>query len=476
VSPIAPSDLRALLRGDAVSLALWGLLAISGILALAVAIMFRRHAMPLLWMAVFAHLYGLRLLIRTETFRLYAGASMAGWDYVEAAITYLVPIPIVLFARAMFPASKRFWTWGAAGLTAFAAGAVAADAILSQPGSAMAPNNLIAIAFFTGLLVWVFRPAPAPSRELTLVRIGALAVSLSAVADNLRGMKLVLFRGPDIEPFGFTAFVACLGVVAGRRVFADVNRVIAINRELDIARRIQSSILPQAMPRVPGLVVASRYRPMTAVAGDFYDFLELDRARLGILVADVTGHGVPAALIASMVKVALAAQRDHADRPGMVLAGMNDVLCGRLAGQFVTAAYLFIDGDARLMRYGAAGHPPMLRSSRSTDRVDQLEQNGIMLGFLEGQEYAELEAPLQSDDRFVLYTDGLIEAPGADDDLYGMERVAATVRDGATLDAEPFADRVLTAVEQWSGRALGDDVTLVVVDWSVRRRDGNRHQ
>ena len=90
------------------------------------------------------------------------------------------------------------------------------------------------------------------------------------------------------------------------RVIADAERLVAMNRELDIARQIQPSILPQSMPRIPGLTIVARYRPMTAVAGDFYDFLEIDPRRLGILVADVSGHGVPAALIASMVKVALA--------------------------------------------------------------------------------------------------------------------------------------------------------------------------
>ena len=99
---------------------------------------------------------------------------------------------------------------------------------------------------------------------------------------------------------------------------------------------------------------------MTAVAGDFYDFLVIDPERVGILVADVSGHGVPAALIASMVKVAFAAQKDHADTTAAVLAGMNETLCGRLAGQYVTAAYLFIDTRSRMIRYGAAGHPPML--------------------------------------------------------------------------------------------------------------------
>ena len=213
----------------------------------------------------------------------------------------------------------------------------------------------------------------------------------------------------------------------------DAERLVAINRELEIARRIQSSILPQRMPQVSGLTIAARYRPMTAVAGDFYDFLELDAKRLGILVADVSGHGVPAALLASMVKVALAAQRDHADRPAAVLAGMNDVLCGRLAGQYVTAAYLFIDTDSRLIRYGAAGHPPMWRSIRADGRVEEVMQNGLILGFAEHQHYGEVEESLGANERFLLYTDGMIEASNAKDEFLGIERLKEIVAAGAAV-------------------------------------------
>ena len=89
---------------------------------------------------------------------------------------------------------------------------------------------------------------------------------------------------------------------------------------------------------------------MTAVAGDFYDFVEIDEQRMGVLVADVSGHGVPAALLASMVKMALAAQQSRADRPAALLAGINELVFGRLAGQYVTAAYIFIDGRSREIR------------------------------------------------------------------------------------------------------------------------------
>ena len=126
--------------------------------------------------------------------------------------------------------------------------------------------------------------------------------------DNLRGLHLLSWPRADVEPLGSTVLIACLGTIAVRRVFKDAERLLAMDKELGVARRIQASILPHAMPKVAGLSVAARYEPMTAVAGDFYDFLEVGAKRLGVLVADVSGHGVPAALIASMVKVAIAAQ------------------------------------------------------------------------------------------------------------------------------------------------------------------------
>src|SRR5262249_59950830 len=124
---ITPAGLRRMLHNDAVSLAVCGLLLVGGIMATATAALFRKRAAPLLWIAAFSFLYGFRLLIRTGTFRLYVDAPGAVWNYIAAAITYTVPLPIALFARLVFPAWQRFWTWGAAGLTAFAVVAIASD-------------------------------------------------------------------------------------------------------------------------------------------------------------------------------------------------------------------------------------------------------------------------------------------------------------------------------------------------------------
>ena len=167
-----------------------------------------------------------------------------------------------------------------------------------------------------------------------------------------------------------------------------------------------------------------------------------------------------------MVKVALAAQRDHADSPAAVLAGMNETLCGRLASQYVTAAYLFIDSRSRTIRYGAAGHPPMLRSTRADGEVHEVKQNGLILGFVQNQGYVELEEPLRPDDRFLLCTDGLIEASNADDDLFGLERLKTSLSAATGLHTERVTDDLLTTVDRWSGRPPGDDLTLVLVDWN----------
>jgi phosphoserine phosphatase RsbU/P len=464
---ITPDAVRAMLREDVIPLVLGSGLAAAGLATIAVLALVRRRMHPLLWLGVFSLLYGARLLIRTDTFRIGAGMDGPFWAYAEAAITYIVPVPLILLVRSISPEWRRSTTGAAAALSVFAVCAIAADAVLQRPNAARLPNNLIAVSFLIVLLIWVFRRGQPPTRELRVVRIGVVAFAVTAVADNLRGVGAVQFPGPDLEPFGVIVTVACLGTLVAWRALADARRLVAIDRELGIARDIQSSILPQSMPRIPGVSVAARYRPMTAVAGDFYDFLELGDDRLGVLVADVTGHGVPAALIASMVKVALAAQQERGDRPGDVLAGLNRAMCGRLAGRYVTAAYLFIDVRARVMRYAAAGHPPMLHAPPGAGPVRRVERNGLLLGFFEDVSYDEVELPLDGADRFLLYTDGVIEAANAADDLFGVERLERALASASALAPDAATDAVLAEMDAWSGLPAADDLTLLMVDARV---------
>jgi sigma-B regulation protein RsbU (phosphoserine phosphatase) len=464
--PTSPAGFRDMLRGDALSLALGALLVVGGLLTLVFWAGARRRAAALLWLGIFAFLYGLRLLARTGTFRLTFDVAPAVWEYIAAAITYVAPLPVVLFVRAVVPIWRRFTLLSIWGLTIFAACAIASDAVLHRPNSANTANNLIAMTFIGALLALVFRPGLTRSRELSMLRVGILAAAGTAVADNLRGMLVLAFPGQAVEPFGVTVLVVCLGVLAVRRVVGDARRLAAIDQELQIARQIQSSILPQGVPGTLGVRLAARYRPMNAVAGDFYDFIELDPHRLGVLVADVSGHGIPAALIASMVKVALAAQEGQGDRPAALLEGMNKVLFGRLGGQYLTAAYIFIDEHSRLFRYAAAGHPPMLRLTRRGLDVREFEKNGLALGFVGDAKYEELEQPLEGGERLLLYTDGLTEAANAADDFFGLGRLKSAIVAGAALPPDAASDVLLASVEAWSGQPAGDDLTIVLVDIS----------
>src|SRR5262249_36280151 len=149
----------------------------------------------------------------------------------------------------------------------------------------------------------------------------------------------------QIEPLGFAVFLASLGYVAARRTLEREQQLYEIQKELDVARSIQLSILPTEFPLSPHFQVAVRYVPMTSVAGDFYDHVVAAGGRAGLLIADVSGHGVPAALIASMVKLAAASQREMASDPSQFLLGINGVLCGNTQSQFVTAAYVYLDSS-----------------------------------------------------------------------------------------------------------------------------------
>ena len=243
----------------------------------------------------------------------------------------------------------------------------------------------------------------------------------------------------------------------------------ALNDELEMARQIQLSILPHTVPELPGLDIVARFYPMTSVAGDFYDFLQIDDKHIGILIADVSGHGLPSALIASMLQVALTAQVGHASEPAKVLTGLNKALCGKFTMNFVTAAYIYMDSEKNLMRYAGAGHPPILQYRHSTQKASPLMENGLVLGMFEDAEYTALELPLEPSDRYVLYTDGIPEAASPSGELYGTDRFLRFLENKHFLNAEEFADAFLEDIAKWSGqsdeRGQQDDITLVLFDF-----------
>ncbi|AXC14566.1 Serine phosphatase RsbU, regulator of sigma subunit [Acidisarcina polymorpha] len=240
-----------------------------------------------------------------------------------------------------------------------------------------------------------------------------------------------------------------------------------IKAELETARQIQLSILPRKMPVIDGLDVAARYLPMTEVAGDFYDFIVVDEKRLGILVADVSGHGMPSALISSMLKIALAAQRPVAADPAAVLLGLNQALYGKFQGHFVTAAYVFIDTENKVLQYAGAGHPPLMVRSQAAGCTSEFEENGLILGAFPGAAYTSIEVPLGSGDWAVLYTDGILETTNAARVEFGTGGLKVFMERSKDLAADEFVDGLMAEVanygDQANGRGREDDLTLIAV-------------
>jgi phosphoserine phosphatase RsbU/P len=246
-------------------------------------------------------------------------------------------------------------------------------------------------------------------------------------------------------------------------------QLVEINLELEMARQIQLSILPRDTPKIRGLDIVARYLPMTSVAGDFYDFIIVDDKRVGILVADVSGHGLPSALIASMLQVALTAQVIHASAPERVLSGLNRALCGKFERNFVTAAYVFVDMEKKLMTYAGAGHPPLLFSRKSAGKVSAVSENGLFLGMFPEATYTSVQLPVQAEDRVVLYTDGIPETRNPAEQEFGTARFIQFMENNYSLGVNQFADGLLDELSRWSeqprGQGQQDDITVITVDF-----------
>jgi serine phosphatase RsbU (regulator of sigma subunit) len=204
---------------------------------------------------------------------------------------------------------------------------------------------------------------------------------------------------------------------------------------------------------------------MAEVAGDFYDYLKHGDGRLGILVADVSGHGVPAAIIASMVKIALAAQVDHADDPARVVTGMNRALCGKFEAAFITATYAFLNPGRGHLAYAAAGHPPILLQ-RPGGAIESLEERGLPIGIDPGAAYTTRLAHLDPGDRLWLYTDGLLEAADPRGTFFGDQQILESLKATGALELPDSVDRLIDDLSAWRGRgaSLNDDVTVLAVD------------
>jgi serine phosphatase RsbU (regulator of sigma subunit) len=240
-------------------------------------------------------------------------------------------------------------------------------------------------------------------------------------------------------------------------------------QELRVARGIQQALLPKEVPTLEGWEVTAYYQPAKEVGGDFYDFFELPDGRLGLVVGDATGHGIPAALVMAAARSMLRAVAQASASPGDVLSRANDPLVMDIPpNMFVTCLYAVLDPESGHLVYANAGHDlPYLRR-RSSDAVE-LRARGMPLGLMPGMSYEEKEIVLEKGESVLFYSDGLVEAHDPQRIMFGFPKLRALVADHS--EQESLVDSLMEELYSFTGEGWEqeDDITLLTLRRSAAR-------
>jgi len=457
-SDVLPHDVLGLVVGE--------LILIAGVAALILHFFRSRSSdRSTLYIGLASLLYGLRLVAGLH--QLESALPAFPWRNLQFAITMVIGVPFALYIGSTlgraYPRYTRAVVIATVGVGLYGA----ASLILHAPLDRVIFANGVVIV--VGLMGWLYigiYPKIPIDREIRVLRAGLLVLALFSGYQNLAVMGVLPYYG-FVEPVGMLFLLGTLLYVSASRSLEQERHLLAIRNELEIARQIQSALLPQLDGAVAGLEIHARYSPAGSVAGDFYDVLT-DGHGVGVLIADVSGHGVPAALSASLLKVALRAEAVHMASPDQVLSGLNRTLTGMLGRQFITAAYVYFDPAGRAMSYAGAGHPPVLLWHTRMRTVETIEENGLFLGPFPGAQYSARRLPFEPGDRCLLYTDGLLEAANGGGEEFGPIRLTSFLAANSDAPTDRVCTALLDRVKKWSGdqmQSQQDDITFVAIEF-----------
>jgi serine phosphatase RsbU (regulator of sigma subunit) len=249
----------------------------------------------------------------------------------------------------------------------------------------------------------------------------------------------------------------------GEMLVQEIRERELLEQELEVARSIQQASLPEEVPILEGWEIAPYYQPAREVGGDFYDFHLLSEGRLGVVVGDATGKGVPAALVMSTTcgMLRLAAQ-SYSSSPGEMLQRVNEALFPYIpANMFVTCFYAVLDPESGLLRYANAGHDlPYLHHD---GEAKELRARGMPLGLMSSMGYEEMELVLEAGEAALFYSDGLVEAHDAQGEMFGFPRLRALIAEHGEEQAlgDFLLEELYTFVEE--GWEQEDDITLLTL-------------
>jgi len=249
--------------------------------------------------------------------------------------------------------------------------------------------------------------------------------------------------------------------IENARLLAESIEAEALEKQVQMAAEVQMRMIPQHPPEVPGLDLSCVYVPCFELGGDFYDCIELPYDNVGLVIADVSGKGVPASLIMASVRAALRAQVDNVYYLYEVMQRLNKMLCrDTKSSEFVTLFYGVIDARNRRLTYCSAGHPPALL--RRAGVITELRGENMVLGVDESEAYEQHTVQLEKDDAILLYTDGLTDGMNFQQETFGKQRMLDAFLRGGDF-AEGISHNILWELRKHVGMAKrNDDVTMVV--------------
>lgn len=291
----------------------------------------------------------------------------------------------------------------------------------------------------------------------TAYAIALFAAITWAVADRI---------GPLAEPKVRLAYLNDLSMLG---VFVIVIVVIGVlrremSKQRDLMQEVQRHLLPESLPCVAGLDIASRWIPAWTVAGDYYDVIDLGSGRVAICLADVSGKGIASALIMSNVQAivhSVATDRRHT--PDRLLATLNQLLCKRLRrGLFVTVFYGVIDMNSGTLSFANGGHPPALLR-RQDGSIEKLQSTGPVAGVLPAANYRCIDLPFGEGDRLFIYSDGVTEYENRAGEEFGETQLGELLASSSAATAEETCLAVSNTLREYgNGMPFGDDVTMLV--------------
>ena len=309
--------------------------------------------------------------------------------------------------------------------------------------------------------MWAVLEKLTPARRILLL-IGVVLLILPSGGVHFEGKRDIQIVTPNFQFWGGVAlFIVLILEIADR---------VVMKRDLEIARDIQSWLLPATPPLVPGLTIAFATRPANTVAGDYYDVFPRQAATpeeqtLLLAVADVAGKSIPAALLMATFQASLKTLSSTGCALPQLLAGMNSYACCNSQGglRFTTAFIGEYRPEARLLKYINAGHNnPVLR--RSSGTVERLDAGGLPLGIQQDVSYAYGEVTLASGDWLIIFTDGLVEAVNHTGEEYGEQRMMAVLNGNVGMAPDLLLDRMIFDVNAFVGTTpQHDDITCMLI-------------